>query len=118
MPFISWSESKNAYFTIGEATNEIYIFSLHERINGSLMKVKSILTYTDFLSSWTNKLKHTLEILFCSNVEVCLAMFSPLSVSGKFACDLGQQENSDMLIYHLYLKENSLSTLCRHETPK
>ena len=30
MPFISTSEAKNAYFMSGEATNEIYIFSLHE----------------------------------------------------------------------------------------
>ena len=29
-PFISSSEAKNAYFMSGEATNEIYIFSLHE----------------------------------------------------------------------------------------
>ena len=29
MPFISSSEAKNAYFMSGEATNEIYIFSLH-----------------------------------------------------------------------------------------
>ena len=32
MPVISSSEAKNAYFMIGEATNEIYIFSL--QING------------------------------------------------------------------------------------
>ena len=31
MPFISSSEAKNAYFMSGEATNEIYIFSLHEK---------------------------------------------------------------------------------------
>ena len=30
MPFTSSSEAKNAYFMSGEATNEIYIFSLHE----------------------------------------------------------------------------------------
>ena len=30
MPFISSSEEKNAYFISGEATNEIYFFSLHE----------------------------------------------------------------------------------------
>ena len=30
MPFISLSEAKNAYFMSGKATNEIYIFSLHE----------------------------------------------------------------------------------------
>ena len=30
MPFISSSEAKNTYFMSGEATNEIYIFSLHE----------------------------------------------------------------------------------------
>ena len=30
MPFISSSEAKNAYFMSGGATNEIYIFSLHE----------------------------------------------------------------------------------------
>ena len=30
MPFISSSEAKNAYFMSGEATNEIYIFLLHE----------------------------------------------------------------------------------------
>ena len=30
MPFISSSETKNAYFMSGEATNEIFIFSLHE----------------------------------------------------------------------------------------
>ena len=30
MPFISSSEAENAYFMSGEATNEIYIFSLHE----------------------------------------------------------------------------------------
>ena len=30
MPFISSSEAKNAYFMSGEATNEIYIFSLNE----------------------------------------------------------------------------------------
>ena len=30
MPFISSSEANNAYFMSGEATNEIYIFSLHE----------------------------------------------------------------------------------------
>ena len=30
MPFISSSEAKNAYFISGAATNEIYIFSLHE----------------------------------------------------------------------------------------
>ena len=33
MPFISSCEDKHAYFIIdepGEATNEIYIFSLHE----------------------------------------------------------------------------------------
>ena len=30
MPFISSSEAKNIYFMSGEATNEIYIFSLHE----------------------------------------------------------------------------------------
>ena len=29
MPFISSSEAKNAYFMSGEATVEIYIFSLH-----------------------------------------------------------------------------------------
>ena len=31
MPFISSSEAKNAYFMSGGATNEIYIFSLHEK---------------------------------------------------------------------------------------
>ena len=30
MPFISSSEAKKAYFMSGEATNEIFIFSLHE----------------------------------------------------------------------------------------
>ena len=30
MPFISSSEAKKLYFMSGEATNEIYIFSLHE----------------------------------------------------------------------------------------
>ena len=30
MPFISLSEAKNACFMSGEATNEIYIFSLHD----------------------------------------------------------------------------------------
>ena len=30
MPFISSSEAKNEYFMSGEATNEIYIFLLHE----------------------------------------------------------------------------------------
>ena len=30
MPFIALSEAKNAYFMSGKATNEIYIFSLHE----------------------------------------------------------------------------------------
>ena len=30
MPFISSSEAKNAYFMSGEATNEIFIFSLPE----------------------------------------------------------------------------------------
>ena len=30
MPFISSREAKNAYFMSGEATNEIYFFSLHE----------------------------------------------------------------------------------------
>ena len=30
MPFISSSEVKNVHFTSGEATNEIFIFSLHE----------------------------------------------------------------------------------------
>ena len=30
LPSISWSEAKNAYFIRGGATNEIYIFSLHE----------------------------------------------------------------------------------------
>ena len=30
MPFISSSEAKNAYFISGKATNEIFIFSLHE----------------------------------------------------------------------------------------
>ena len=30
MSFISSSEAKNAYFMSGEATNEIFIFSLHE----------------------------------------------------------------------------------------
>ena len=30
MPFISSSEAKNVYFMSGEATNEIFIFSLHE----------------------------------------------------------------------------------------
>ena len=30
MPFISSSKAKNAYFMSGGATNEIYIFSLHE----------------------------------------------------------------------------------------
>ena len=30
MPFISSSEVKNAYFMSGEATNEIFNFSLHE----------------------------------------------------------------------------------------
>ena len=30
MPFISLSEAKNACFMSGEATNEIYIFSLRE----------------------------------------------------------------------------------------
>ena len=30
MPFISSSEATNAYFMSGKATNEIYIFSLHE----------------------------------------------------------------------------------------
>ena len=30
MPFISSSEGKNAYFMSGKATNEIFIFSLHE----------------------------------------------------------------------------------------
>ena len=31
MTFISLSEAKNLYFTSGKATNEIYIFSLHEK---------------------------------------------------------------------------------------
>ena len=30
MPFISSSEAKNEYFMSAEATNEIYIFMLHE----------------------------------------------------------------------------------------
>ena len=30
VPFISSSEAKNAYFMSGEATNDIYILSLHE----------------------------------------------------------------------------------------
>ena len=30
MPFISSSEANNAYFMSGKATNEIYIFLLHE----------------------------------------------------------------------------------------
>ena len=30
MAFISSSEAKKLYFMSGEATNEIYIFSLHE----------------------------------------------------------------------------------------
>ena len=30
MSFISSGEGKNAFFMSGEATNEIYIFSLHE----------------------------------------------------------------------------------------
>ena len=30
MPFISSSEAKSAYFMSGEATNEIFIFYLHE----------------------------------------------------------------------------------------
>ena len=30
MTFISSSEAKKLYFMSGEATNEIYIFSLHE----------------------------------------------------------------------------------------
>ena len=30
MPIISSSEAKSAYFMSGEATNEIYILSLHE----------------------------------------------------------------------------------------
>ena len=30
MPLITSSEAKNAYFMSGVATNEIYIFSLHE----------------------------------------------------------------------------------------
>ena len=30
MAFISSSEAKNAYFMSGEATSEIYIFSLHK----------------------------------------------------------------------------------------
>ena len=30
IPFISSNEAKNAYFISGEATNEIYIFSLHK----------------------------------------------------------------------------------------
>ena len=30
MTFISSSEAKNTYFMSGEATNEIYIFSLHK----------------------------------------------------------------------------------------
>ena len=30
MIFISSSEAKNAYLMSGEATNEIYFFSLHE----------------------------------------------------------------------------------------
>ena len=30
MPFVSSSEVENAYFMSGKATNEIFIFSLHE----------------------------------------------------------------------------------------
>ena len=30
MPFVSLSEAENVYFMSGKATNEIYIFSLHE----------------------------------------------------------------------------------------
>ena len=38
MPFISSSEAKNVYFMSGEATNEIYFFTLH-----------NIFSVTDFL---------------------------------------------------------------------
>ena len=30
MPFISLSETKNAYFMSGKATDQIYVFSLHQ----------------------------------------------------------------------------------------
>ena len=41
-PFISSSERKNAYFMIGEATNEMYIFSLQEmkKMEYSLQKLE------------------------------------------------------------------------------
>ena len=48
MPFISSSEAKNAYFMSGEATNEIYIFSLHENSFWSAVKY-SFLKYALYL---------------------------------------------------------------------
>ena len=55
MPFIAPSEANNAYFTRGEATNELHLFSLQEMkyINGIFMtKIEllySILSVTDNL---------------------------------------------------------------------
>ena len=49
MPFISSSEAKNAYFMNGEATNEIYIFSLHKmKINGLFQKIEFSFYYIQF----------------------------------------------------------------------
>ena len=56
MPFISSSEAKNVYFMSGEATNEIYIFSLREikkikihSKNLNFLLLYTILSVTDFL---------------------------------------------------------------------
>ena len=47
MSFISSNEAKNAYLTSGEATNGIYIFSLHEmkKIAYSFQKKKKSFIY-------------------------------------------------------------------------
>ena len=50
MPFISSSEAKNTYFMSGEATNEIYIFSLHE-IHSKNLNILYIYIYKTVLTS-------------------------------------------------------------------
>ena len=55
MPFISSSEAKYSYFMSGEATNEIYFFSLHEMNKWHILDKKfnflsslTVLSVTDF----------------------------------------------------------------------
>ena len=49
MPFITLREAKNAYFMSGEATNEIYFFSLHEiKKNGIFIQKELILLFIIF----------------------------------------------------------------------